>query len=166
MPLRLYVPPPPDGVFDDPEAAIRVVREAAEAWKDVVRPGVPDFTVSTSRWSTDLYVRWVDEPLRGHAVGLTRWRRRRSELRAGAVSLATHWTADVPVTLEVLARVAAHEIGHALGMIGHSPDSGDLMFCCYERDGQATTPSPRDRETLRLLYGFEPGQLVSEAEVP
>jgi predicted Zn-dependent protease len=44
--------------------------------------------------------------------------------------------------------VTAHELGHALGLLQHSPDTGDLMY---------TTPRRRmlseaDRYTIQLLY--------------
>ncbi len=49
----------------------------------------------------------------------------------------------------LLARLVAHEIGHVLGILRHSPDLEDLMS-----GGQFSTdrPTARDRATLRSLY--------------
>jgi hypothetical protein len=44
-----------------------------------------------------------------------------------------------------------HEIGHALGMHGHSPNSHDVMFPVATLSG-ASTLSDRDKNTIRKIY--------------
>jgi hypothetical protein len=44
--------------------------------------------------------------------------------------------------------VTAHELGHALGLLAHSPDTTDLMFAVPRR----TALSAADRYTIQLLY--------------
>jgi len=49
-----------------------------------------------------------------------------------------------------LVTIACHEIGHALGVAGHSPDSGDIMAGIAL---STTTPiSQRDANTIASLY--------------
>ena len=46
--------------------------------------------------------------------------------------------------------VAIHEIGHSLGLMGHSRSYRDIM---YAMKNNVTKPSARDINTLNLLYG-------------
>jgi hypothetical protein len=44
-----------------------------------------------------------------------------------------------------------HEVGHALGMHGHSPNSHDVMFPAVTLNGEAKL-SERDNKTIRRIY--------------
>ena len=48
-----------------------------------------------------------------------------------------------------LTLIATHELGHALGISGHSPSTDDLM---YEAPGPQLAITTRDRNTLLLAY--------------
>lgn len=57
------------------------------------------------------------------------------------------------------ANIIKHEIGHALGIWGHSPSSGDIMYYRADNVLQGANEhylSPRDINTLRLLYRLAP----------
>jgi hypothetical protein len=51
----------------------------------------------------------------------------------------------------IITRSCLHEMGHALGMNGHSPSNHDVMFPSANTDGKATL-SERDKCTIRKLY--------------
>lgn len=48
-----------------------------------------------------------------------------------------------------------HEIGHALGLIGHSDGPDDIMYVPHQYG--VTQVSARDIETLKMLYKLPPG---------
>lgn len=58
----------------------------------------------------------------------------------------------------MLQNMTAHEFGHVLGLKAHSPESGDLMFPIL-KNTDLESPSARDIETLRQLYG-RPANIV------
>lgn len=48
--------------------------------------------------------------------------------------------------------VVTHELGHAFGVLSHSPDAGDVMFAVPRR----STLSQRDRVTFQFLHHTTP----------
>lgn len=53
-----------------------------------------------------------------------------------------------PQVAACLRRVAAHELGHTIGILTHSPATTDLMFGIPATE----TPTRRDRNTAQVLY--------------
>jgi Tfp pilus assembly protein PilF len=57
-----------------------------------------------------------------------------------------------PVTENLIRTVALHEVGHALGLLGHSPKPEDVMFFSAGITDSKPELSARDRKTLVRLY--------------
>ena len=57
-----------------------------------------------------------------------------------------------PGVAECITLTTAHELGHAIGILTHSPDPADLMY----GDPVVSAPSSRDRSTAELAYHTEP----------
>jgi predicted Zn-dependent protease len=88
-------------------------------------------------------------------AGLTEPRFKNGHLTRVKVSLATTDRNQQPLNDTALYNVALHELGHALGLLGHSPHPLDVMVA--ERDEAPTgavrlSLSPADVATLQALY--------------
>lgn len=69
---------------------------------------------------------------------------------SGPIEIRLRWFPGFSPTdiANCLARVAAHEVGHSMGLLQHSNDPADLMFSAPA----VRAPSRRDRSTAEILY--------------
>ncbi len=65
------------------------------------------------------------------------------------VNLDLVYSRDKDIRLVVLKNVVTHELGHALGLLGHSPMRADLM---YTETDETSRLSQRDINTIKKLY--------------
>jgi predicted Zn-dependent protease len=66
---------------------------------------------------------------------------------SGRVKIAVAIDPDAASSPAVRAALVAHELGHAFGVGGHSPQADDLMHA----EPRVATPSARDGQTLRYV---------------
>ena len=102
-----------------------------------------------------LSVRWVSG-LIGNQIGqaTTQWSPQ-TGLQPLSLDLVTRYPGGSAMDPEQIRLVAAHEMGHALGL-PHSDDPRDVMY----PTNTATSLSARDYHTLEALYGLEDGTII------
>ena len=160
MPLRVHLEAPPAGWVTDPSAAREAVRLGVLGWSDVVAPGVPSFVFVDRARDADIPIVW-SRVTRGAFIASCRYEidvtRRRLDVRE--LMVTGRWRDGSEVALPQLEAAILHEMGHALGLTGHSPNPRDLMYKYVTHETRPVL-SQRDRNTLRALYSRPNGTRV------
>jgi tetratricopeptide (TPR) repeat protein len=68
------------------------------------------------------------------------------------IVLTKHIESTHAPSYNLMRQVSLHEIGHSLGLVGHSPTPSDVMFCSMPADDALHGLSERDTRTLKHLY--------------
>lgn len=74
--------------------------------------------------------------------------------------LATNPKTNLPLDDNTIYATALHEIGHSLGLQGHSPNENDVMFASSKEPRMNL--SQRDLNTLNLFYKGNPNSLLAK----
>jgi hypothetical protein len=151
-PVRVWIQRGPTFPDWTPEF-FRVARTAFDEWGEV---GIPlRFTFTVDSTQADVRVSFAERITQGNRLGVTTHRHDRDGWIVGAdVLIATHDTGGVALAPPLVAAIARHEIGHALGL-AHSRDRATIMY----PESQTMLITGPDRATLKLLYTLPPGSV-------
>ena len=164
MPLKVHLEPPPPSMASDPEAVYDAVRDGVTDWTDVAGPGLPSFVFVEDPADADIPIVWEPEPggdwYIAHCVYEINPSRR--VFGVARILVTTRWRRGEEPSLDLYYSVMLHEMGHAIGLTGHSPNARDIMSGHGVRPDRVEITA-RDRETLRKLYAKPNGARVSGA---
>ncbi len=113
---------------DGPDEANISVHLDSSTIQDRVR-GITEFDASESDWSAST-----------------------DYLRKGYITVYLRTTSGGTHSERMISYVCLHELGHALGITGHSANSDDIMYYVNRTFDPRVTLSERDRSTIRKLY--------------
>jgi hypothetical protein len=151
-PIRVWVQRTSTAPDWNPDLA-RVARAAFDEWSAVGPPVRFMFIVDSSR--ADIRVDFTDRLSDGNRLGVTTHTYDQSGWIVGAeIMIALHDSGGTALPQPVVAAIARHEVGHALGL-AHSRDRATIMY----PESQTLTITAPDRATLKLLYTLPPGSV-------
>lgn len=162
MPLRVYIADG-SGVSAYRPQFKQLMREAFNSWMQAAAGKLSWVEVSDPR-QADIITNWSDSiSIRngqleaGRTTAVTQTDRLTGErsLVAAEVKILTRIGAKV-FSDDEIRKTTLHEVGHALGLQGHSHLSSDIMYASLSRN-QVPFLQDRDAATISLLYaGYPP----------
>lgn len=100
---------------------------------------------------------------KGFIAGLTKPYPGDEYLKVVTMRFATTRPDGRPITSTDLYNTAVHEIGHSLGIWGHSDNENDIMYPVKKEEGQESQKilSQRDINTIKSLYTMSKDEIAS-----
>lgn len=141
------------------------LREALDDWTEATA-GKFRFEIQAESQNPDITVTWTDDlhaPAFTSEAGNCHLQSSGTGIAHATVQLLTvDPTESAPLGREMLHNIALHELGHALGLNGHSPIEGDIMHPILKSAGL----SARDVNTVLAIYApdFKPAEAVTVDE--
>ena len=165
MPLKVFFKPA-DSVMHYRKEFKSILENAFNQWATATEGRLQWIEVSTSD-NADIVCAWEESPdaaaseggyvdHKGDTASDGTWILEHANLTLFTLSKDPFppWKL-LPLSDKQAQYISAHEVGHALGMYGHSSNSDDIMFYIVSMNPK-TQLSQRDKNTILLLYKSYP----------
>jgi tetratricopeptide (TPR) repeat protein len=154
MPIKIYLYPATAVPGYKPEYD-EIVRQAFIDWQ-ATAPNLLSFTYVPSAEDADITVAWTNDPTKmisaaegGHAEVVPA---QTGILKSDITLLTTKPGSAGEVGANHLKHIVLHEVGHGLGIAGHSPKAADIMYGIVMPTDVVASLSDRDKRTMLALY--------------
>lgn len=153
QPLKVFIPKTSTVRGYKPEYE-KILTDAFKKWQTATGDKVRfDFVDNIE--NSDIDCTWKDDPTEavfkaegGHAHLDTLM----GKVKHAKIFLLTVWSMNLAPTDALMGKLALHEVGHSLGIIGHSDNRDDIMFFTIDVSPKEGEVSQRDVKTLNELY--------------
>lgn len=152
MPLKVYIAdglgiPGWDGRLK------QAVQSAMRTWQTATR-GKVSFSQTWTEANADIVVRW-QKNFSDNLLGYNPFQSVGNTIVRSDINLAVYYpSSNERIPYGELVTIATHEMGHAIGLQGHSPYQNDIMF--YSTDHAVNQAlSQRDINTIAMLYKLD-----------
>ncbi len=153
MPLRVYIENGATRMGFHP-SYLTILKDSFAEWQSV-SAGAISFQFVTTASKAQILCDWIDDPklLRtSHKRGETQLSTTKDNIVNAKIRFLIA-TGDSTMDDSEMRNACLHEIGHALGFQGHSPNPNDIMFFSTTSTGRSPKKiSTRDINTLKKFY--------------
>ncbi len=151
MPLKVFITEG-RGVQGWNNSMKQPVLSAMRSWQQGTQNQIT-FTQVYSESNADIVVRWRRNFSDG-ILGVSPLQTVGDTIVESDVNLATFYPdSNRAIPPDDLKAIAVHELGHAIGLRGHSPNPNDIMF--FSKTRQEDGLSQRDMNTVAMLYNLQ-----------
>ncbi len=156
MPLRVYMESG-TGVQGFQEQYAALLKQSFEDWAKASN-GLVSFNFVSSPGEADIKCSWSSDPTKFKNIaeaGETQFVSSKNGILNGSIKLLTvPLMKEVPLTDNRMRTFCLHEVGHALGMAGHTTNPKDTMFFSMSVTDEWHDLTSRDANTLVRLYSL------------
>jgi predicted Zn-dependent protease len=152
MPLKVFIYPAGNCKGFMPQYN-NILSDAFRSW-EIASHGLVRFVPANNPGEANIECRWTDDPRllpASQEGGDARCQLMNDSLVHAGITLVTY-KKELPMTPKVIMFDCLHEIGHAIGIQGHSDSMQDIMYYEVYTSVQNPHVSQRDANTLILLY--------------
>ena len=154
--LAIWINPKKIKVYiNDNSNKTSILTRAFDIWDDALRSNL-NFVYVNSEQDADITIQYVDSLTKNQVgVAKTGYAQIQGKIYLTKVHVSISKTDPIVFIRNdaQLLKTTLHEIGHAIGIIGHSSNSSDIMYYSTAST-KNSSPSLKDIETVNKLYGF------------